>query len=140
MKSDFEVKVQIAKPVATVFQALTEPEHLIRYFLASASASLSPGASVVWAWSAHEKQTLEVVAFIPEQCITLSWNHSETGYLTEIHIELTTEDTMTTQVVIRETGWKDDAQSVNYALHHCAGWNTLLLCLKAYLIYDIDLR
>lgn len=139
MNPDFEVKVRIAKPVAIVFQALTEPEHLTRYFLASASAPLAPGESVVWAWSAHEKQTLEVIQYTPEQQVTLSWTHSETGYPTEVQIELVSQGNET-QVMIRETGWKADAQSVDLALRHCAGWNTLLLHLKAYLVFDVDLR
>lgn len=139
MEIHFQVKAQIHKPVNEVFSAIVEPQHLTQYYLQSASAPLEAGNTIHWQWSQYEKQDLLVKALIPDQSIVIEWTHSETGYPTTIEIRF--EDRGDScQVSLSEVGWRSDQQSLEFAFKHCAGWNLLLLNLKAYLQFGIDLR
>ncbi len=139
MNINFQVKVQINKPVNEVFKALIEPQHLVQYYLQSASATLETGNTIQWQWSKYEKQDLFVKALIPNQSIVLEWTHSETGYPTTIEILLEDKGD-SCRVSLSEVGWQSDQQSLDFAFNHCTGWNLLLLNLKAYLQFGVDLR
>ena len=139
MNIDFSVKVQIHAAASEIFKAMTDPQHLTQYYLYAASAPLEAGNTVHWQWSQYEKQDLEVKALIPDQSIVLEWTHSETGYPTTIEIRVEDKGE-SSRVSVRETGWQEDQDSLDFAFQHCNGWNIFLLNLKAYLQFKVDLR
>ncbi|PKL74860.1 MAG: hypothetical protein CVV27_18335 [Candidatus Melainabacteria bacterium HGW-Melainabacteria-1] len=139
MPADFEVDEFIAKPASDIFAAITSPEHLERYFLASSSATLEAGREVLWQWSQYDKQLFQVMSVIPDQRIELEWTAQEVAYPTQVHIVLSAEG-HGTRVRIRETGWQEDQASLGFALLHCAAWQQMLCYLKAYVLFGVSLK
>jgi len=54
-----------------------------------------------------------------------------------VSIALSSEENGT-RVTITEEGWKDG--ELESAFEHCAGWQHMLLCLKARMAFGIDLH
>ena len=73
------------------------------------------------------------------KAIHLEWSHSETGYPTQIIFNLEQRGEQII-VSIEETGWKENQESLDYAFKHSSAWNMMLLNLKAYLQFGVDLR
>lgn len=138
MQPEVEVKETIARPPLDVYEALVDAEELVAYFVRQTSGSLVAGQDVIWQWSEQDQQRVSVLEVVPQQRIELSWTVAEVGYPTRVSFELSpVEDG--TRLSIREADWKDQADSVGFALTHCAAWERMLLCLKAYLEHGIRL-
>lgn len=45
-----------------------------------------------------------------------------------------------TLVTLCEYGWGSDRRSVLQSYGHCSGWQEMLMCLKALLVFGVDLR
>ncbi len=39
-----------------------------------------------------------------------------------------------------ESGWEEDQKGLELSYQNCSGWQHMMLCLKAYVQHDIDLR
>lgn len=139
MSYEFEVHEVIPKTAHDVFQAITQPEHLSKYFLEEASGALAAGQSVTWKFGPYDQETLHVLELTPNQRIELEWQAREVGYSTHVLIRLEAKGEQT-KVLIRENGWKNNEESAGFALLHCGAWQQFLCYLKAYLQYGVSLK
>jgi uncharacterized protein YndB with AHSA1/START domain len=106
------------------------------YFVHDASASMTEGAAITWSFGIYGKGEIRVKSLVKNKQIVLEWGQKRT----EFHIE--PEDGGASSIVkITETGWEDfTPESVADALDRTEGWTDMLLSMKAYLMYGVDLR
>jgi uncharacterized protein YndB with AHSA1/START domain len=136
----FTVRQAIGRPVAEVFRAVVEPEKLCSYFTATASAPLEAGSTVRWTWEGGEADTAHVHDVIPDRRIVLGWKAYRVDYETRCVFEFEASGEGRTVIRVSESGWQNDPEGRASSYEHCQGWTHMLLCLKAWLEHDIDLR
>ncbi len=142
MELKFQVHAKIARPVAVVFDAVTEPIQLSSYFTAGgASGPLKQGATVLWKFGDHPGEfPVRVAKLVPNERIEFDWEAEEGGYNTCVAMTFEALDASTTLVKIAESGWREDPKGLKSSYGNCYGWTQMLCCLKAYLEYNINLR
>jgi len=126
----FSVVVSVPRPVEEVFDHIVEPGLLSSYFTSEASGPLVAGAQVTWTWRDGQSETVDVESVETNRSVVFTWSDSRT--------RVTISLTGATKVTITEEGWKDG--ELESAFEHCAGWQHMLLCLKARMAFGIDLR
>jgi uncharacterized protein YndB with AHSA1/START domain len=140
MTVGFEVQLKIRKPAAEVFAAVVDPDRLSGYFVQSASAPLTTGATVMWKFAeSSEAASVTVVEVVAPERIVIEWTASG-GYATRATMTFTPIDDANTMVAIAESGWPGDEPALKSSHDHAGGWMHMMACLKAYLEYGINLR
>ncbi|MGV3523838.1 MAG: SRPBCC domain-containing protein [Candidatus Sericytochromatia bacterium] len=137
--SPFQIRETLHKPIAEVYQALTDPAQLSRYFAQSAHGEAQVGHEMVWKLGDYETLTFRVEQAEPPHRLALSWQAGELDYPLQLVFELVEQNGITT-LSITETGWQHDAFSQHSSYKHCQAWQRLALSLKAWLQHGIDLR
>lgn len=142
MALEFEVYGKIARPVATVFNAVVEPKELSSYFTTGgASAPLAEGATVLWNFADFPGEfPVKVTRLVPNERIELSWEAAERGYDTRVVLTFEAIDPGTTLVRIAESGWRDNPKGQESSYGNCFGWTQMLCCLKVWVEHRINLR
>jgi len=141
MEPRFEVQLKIRKPVAEVFEAVVDPGKLSGYFTKTAKGRLATGTTVMWSFPEFEGEfPVKVKEVVPNDRIVLQWEAEEGGYDTLIEMVFKPLDGGNTMLQIRESGWRDNAKSVESSYKNCGGWMHMACSLKAYLEYGINLR
>src|SRR5687768_2970970 len=134
-----EVSQQIAKPIDQVFEAIVNPDHMVNYFVSEASGPIEKGASLCWTFGdVGVSCDIKVIGLKKNEQITFTWPTGEKD--TTVNISLIPIDDYLTEITATETGWDLDADGVKKALGQTQGWTDMLLCLKAYLEFNINLR
>jgi uncharacterized protein YndB with AHSA1/START domain len=132
------VETQIARPVAEVFEAIVDPAKLSRYFTSRSSGRIEPNARLVWEWSdVGGKLDVQIVQVEANQRVMFVWK--ATGAPTKVTLELAA-DGEATKLVAREAPFALTEEGAVAAVQQTQGWTDFGLCLKAYLLHDIDLR
>ena len=134
----FAVSTEVPRPVEEVFDHIVEPGLLSSYFTSEASGPLIVGAKVTWSWPEGQSETVDVEEVETNKRVVFRWKAFEVGTRTKVTIGLASLGPNRTKVTIEEEGWKDD--EVASAFEHCAGWQHMLLSLKARMAFGIDLR
>ena len=142
MPLSFEVYGKIARPVAEVFGAVTDPRELSSYFTTGgASAPLREGATVTWSFADFPGAfPVKVTKLVPDERIELSWGAAEGGYDTRVVMTFEAVDAGTTLVRIAESGWRDTPKGQESSYGNCSGWMQMLCCLKGWVEHRINLR
>lgn len=142
MSLKFEVYGKIARPVATVFNAVVDPKELSSYFTTGgASGPLREGATVTWDFADFPGGfPVKVTKLVPNERIEIEWAASEGGYDTHVVMTFEAVDATTTLVKISESGWHDTAKSQEASYRNCFGWSQMLCCLKVWVEHGINLR
>lgn len=142
MTLQFEVHAKIAKPVADVFRAVTDPKQLSSYFTTGgASAALAEGVTVIWKFSDYAGEIpVQVTSVVPEERIEFTWETNEGGYDTGVVMHFEAQDDGKTLVRIAESGWRDTEKGRESSYGNCSGWMQMLCCLKAWAEHGINLR
>lgn len=136
MNLEVKAAVSIPNPAHEVFDAIVNKDKIINYFVREASASLVEGIEVTWDFGLYGKGNVLVTAVDDNRRVAFEWDNKKT----EITLE-PADDGFSTSVKIRETGWTEiDQKSIDDALDRTQGWTDMLLCLKAYLQFGVDLR
>ena len=130
----FSVSAHVPRPVEEVFDHIVEPGLLSSYFTSEASGPLVAGAKVKWSWPDGQSETVDVESVETNRSVVFTWKAFESDSRTRVTIALSGD----TEVTITEEGWKDG--ELASAFEHCAGWQHMLLCLKARMAFGIDLR
>lgn len=136
---NYSISYPIAKPREDVFRAFVDPAILITYFPKHASGPLQDGVTVRWTWD-HEMADFSVDRLIPYDSIKAHWQAYGVEY--EVNTEFmfhARKDGMTI-VTITESGFHDDEKGRIASYAQCSGWTDFLLCLRARLEHNIDLR
>jgi uncharacterized protein YndB with AHSA1/START domain len=142
MELRFQVYAKIARPLAAVFSAITEPDALSAYFTTGGSSGpLRQGATVIWKFgSMPGEYPVKVTKLVPDQRIEFDWETNEKGYDTHVEMSFEALDSNTTMVRIAEYGWRENPKGLESSYLNCHGWTQMLCCLKGHLEYNINLR
>ena len=142
MELKVDVYAKIARPVAEVFAAVTDPKQLSAYFTTGgASASLVEGATVIWKFGDYPGEIpVSVTKLVPNERIEFSWGAEDGAYQTAVVITFEGLAGGGTLVRVVETGWRQGPQGLKGSYLNCSGWMQMLCCLKAFVEYRINLR
>jgi uncharacterized protein YndB with AHSA1/START domain len=134
----FSVSTHVPRPIEEVFDHLVEPGLLSSYFTSEASGPLEAGKRVHWTWASGESADVDVETVERNRRVVLRWKAFRVETITRVAIAFERTSDERTLVTIEESGW--DASETVSAFEHCAGWQHMLLCLKARMAFGIDLR
>jgi uncharacterized protein YndB with AHSA1/START domain len=142
MDLSFDVHARIARPVAEVFAAVTQPHKLSAYFTTGgASGPLREGSTVTWKFGdTPGEYPVAVTGLVPDRRIEFDWETNSGGYDTHVVMTFEPTDDGGTLVRIAESGWKADATGLEDSYGNCSGWMQMLCCLKAWVEHGINLR
>ena len=143
MELKFTVRAKIQRPVAQVFDAVYNPQHLSQYFTtAGASAPLDAGTTVWWEFADYPgKFPVQVKGVVPNQRIVFEWaTEGPEAYNTRVEMTFEALDAQSTLVSISEGKWKEDQRGLDHSYGNCHGWTHMSCALKTYLEYGINLR
>jgi len=142
MELKFDVYAKIARPVASVFEAVTDPGELSAYFTTGGSSGpLREGARVLWKFGdAPGEYPVQVTKLVPNERIEFTWDAEADTYRTKVIMTFEALDGGHTLVRIVEGAWKADPKGLKNSYGNCFGWTQMLCCLKAHLEYKINLR
>ena len=155
MDLKFKVAARIANPVEEVFEAVSDPAHLSRYFTTGgAKGRLETGATVEWDFRDYPGAfPVWVIEVVPNEKIILEWEASEgeppnveggaltaTDYRTRVTMRFKELDDGRTLVEIAEEGWRENQGALDASYGNCQGWSQMLCALKLWLEHGINLR
>ncbi|MBN9681395.1 MULTISPECIES: SRPBCC domain-containing protein [unclassified Corallococcus] len=140
MEPKFQVQLKIRKPVAQVFEAVVNPAKLSGYFVKTSSGPLAAGTTVKWSF-AEAPGEFDVIAreVTANERIVFEWP-TDDGYDTRVEMSFVPLDAGNTMVKISESGWRPDEKGITASYGNAGGWMHMMLCLKGYLEYGINLR
>jgi uncharacterized protein YndB with AHSA1/START domain len=140
----FTVSGRISRPVAEVYEAVTDPDRLSKYFTTGgARGRLDPGAEVSWDFADFPGRfPVTVVEAQAPNRIVIEWDGSETvADRTRVVFEFAPiDDGARTLVTIAESSWRATDAGAKSAFGNCEGWTGMLAALKAWLEHGINLR
>jgi uncharacterized protein YndB with AHSA1/START domain len=123
-----EWKVHLASPPVAVFELLTTDGGRERFW---AERSRGEEGAFTLTFLSGEQLRCAVVAQSPPQCFAFRYFKD-----TLVEITLTADERGETDLSLTEIGFKDDA----HRMENYAGWVQVLLCLKAAVDHNVDLR
>lgn len=136
MELKSKASLQILKPIAEVFEAIVEPNHMTQYFISESNGRMESGAELKWKFPEFEDVfPITQIKVNSPSFISFVW---DTETVVEIHLEALND--RNTVVRVREKGKSLSEENLAWALSNSAGWANFLDCLKAYLEYGINLR
>lgn len=138
---NIQVKIEqkISKPVEDIFDAIVNPKKMSQYFVTAASGPMTEGTAPIWTFAdVGVKLTINIKKIKKKKLILFEWPAS--GVMTEVEIVLEPVSKPSTLIKIRESEWNMDIEDANRAMQQTQGWIDMLLCMKAFLEYGIDLR
>jgi uncharacterized protein YndB with AHSA1/START domain len=138
-KIKFKVAIRINKPVEEVFKAFTDNSIICNYFVSKASAPIkAAGDKILWEWG-KEKTEITITDYEENKTVAFTWPGYKVDYDTHARFEFEEKDGKTV-VTVTEEGWKGDDEGINSSLANNSGWTDMLLCMKAWVMYGVDLR
>lgn len=145
MDLKFQIQTKIQKPIDEVFDAVYNPEKLSGYFTnGGSSAPLDEGTEVEWRFADNPDEepisgSVTVKQVIPNELIVIEWE-ADKGRMTRTEMNFEKAGPDETIVRISESGWQETQDGLNRSYRNCMGWSHMVMCLKAYLEYGINLR
>ncbi|MFS8130367.1 MAG: SRPBCC domain-containing protein, partial [Candidatus Dojkabacteria bacterium] len=132
------IEETIPKPIAEVYDAIVDPKKLVNHFVNATSGELQEKKSVRWSFGEGGEVDVRVTKLIPNALIELSW--AATGLTTEVEIRVEEIGHNLTKIRITEGEWKLDKDSFAVGVEQTHGWTGFLDGLRAYLLFNINLR
>lgn len=150
MNPTYAVYTHIDRPVSEVFQAIVQRETFTKVFAEYSSGDLIQGSTVQWGMG-QDTCSVQVKQVLDDQRIELTFKPNEFAipqlregdkrdYEATLVFLFEPADGGGTMVTLCEYGWQQDGRSILQSYGHCSGWQNMLDCLKALLVYGIDLR
>jgi uncharacterized protein YndB with AHSA1/START domain len=128
--------IRIAAPVEKVWSAVTEPEHISRWFGEAALDGSGPGARGSLFWADRGHVPLRIEAIDPPRTVSYRWSNDEAaggGLPEEVDDAHSTVFTFTltatadgTELTVVETGFETTADPAANLESHRAGWDSEL--------------
>ena len=154
MDLKFKVSARVARPAHEVFEAVADPAKLSAYFTTGGAVGrLESGATVQWEFADFPGPfPVEVAEVEADRRIVLKWEANdgppEDGVATAGAAYLTTviftfeplDGDRRTLVAIEESGWRETETGLKAAFGNCMGWSQMLVALKAWVEYGVNLR
>ena len=142
MVQNLEIKaaIEIQKPAAVVFEAITDPAQMSRYFISRSTGIMEEGKQLVWNFPEFDIDVpVRVGKLIQNQYLSFYWAGDDQKELL-VEISLSSRENGSTVVTVTEKGMNNDEAGINWLKGNTEGWANFLACLKAYLEYGINLR
>ncbi len=142
MVQNLEIKaaIEIQKPAAAVFEAITDPAHMSRYLISRSTGIIEEGKQLVWYFPEFDIDVpVRVGKLIQNQYLSFYWAGDDQKELL-VEISLSSRENGSTVVTVTEKGMNNDEAGINWLKGNTEGWANFLACLKAYLEYGINLR
>ena len=137
---EINVKLQIQKPIAEVFEAIVNPEMMTNYFISKSTGRMEEGKKLIWNFPEFEIDCpVKVGKIEPDKYISYIWD-SEDGKELLVEMNLSTIDNNSTLVTITEKSMENNETGIKWLMNNSFGWSNFLACLKAYLEHGINLR
>lgn len=141
--SDNRLKVNlqmgILKPVHEVFEAIVDPEKMIKYFTSKSTGRIECGKTLKWEWKDFDAEhEIKVIKVEKNKLVSFKWDGS--GIECTVIISLESKEANNTLVKITEEEWTPDFEGAKSCMGQVEGWTHFLCCLKAYLEYGVNLR
>ena len=141
MSVAFQVQLKIRKPVAEVFEAVRDERKLTGYFVQNASGPFATGATLTWKFDeAPEPFPVQVREVVKNEKIVFDWPTADPKVLTRVTMTFKVIDAANTMVQIAEGGWDNTPDGLRQSHDNAGGWMHMMVCLKGYLEYGINLR
>jgi uncharacterized protein YndB with AHSA1/START domain len=142
MTVKFQVQLKIRKPVAEVFDAVVDPKKLAGYFVKEASGPMVAGQTVMWSFPEFKDSfPVEIAEVVKNERIVLVWEGDQGRGNTRVEMVFKPmENPAHTMVQIAESGWVNDEQGLKFSHGNAAGWMHMMMGLKGYLEYGVNLR
>lgn len=129
----------IPASIDRVFDAIVTGSKLSNYFISQADGDMNEGKTVKWRFSdVGAAITVEVSQVDLNKRILFGW--SVTGKPTTVEIILDLIADHKTAIRITESGWDNNEQGISMAMQQTIGWTDFYNCLKAYLLFNVNLR
>jgi len=132
------IEETITKPIAEIFDAIVDPQKLTKHFVNATSGELQEKKTVRWSFGEFGEVDVRVTTLIPNALIAFQW--AATGVTTEVEIRLEQISPILTKIGISEGEWKLDKDAFAEAVEQSHGCTGLIDNLKAYLLFNINLR
>lgn len=142
MVQNLEIKaaIEIQKPAAVVFEAITDPAQMSHYFISRSTGIMEEGKQLVWNFPEFDIDVpVRVGKLIQNQYLSFYWAGDDQKELL-VEISLASREKGSTVVTVTEKGMNNDEAGINWLKGNTEGWANFLACLKAYLEYGINLR
>lgn len=133
------IKDSINLPVGQVFDAIVDHVKMSKYFISAADSSIVEGRKIIWEW-ADENATQEIHVLKVEENKLIRFEWQATGNTTIADIRLEPVGENKTLVHITEGKWSNDEPGGMKAMQQTQGWTDFFDCLKAYLLFNVNLR
>jgi uncharacterized protein YndB with AHSA1/START domain len=125
-------------PPETVFQALTDPKILVKWFLSKAKLVQRKGGSYTFDWIGGYRMTNKVKRFEPNKTVSFSWidklKNGEVARTTASFVMAKKGNG--TMLKLRHTGFKDPEHFADCS----SRWAYYLTNMKSVLDHGVDLR
>jgi len=130
----------IRKPVDEVYEAFIDPNITTKFWFTNSSGRLEMGKRLCWQWAMYNASTtLEVKKLEPGKHILIEWGLDD--HPTLVEWTFTPQGKEATFVEITNSGFSGDGDAVvEQALGSAAGFEIVLVGLKAYLEYGLNLN
>ncbi|HLT07866.1 MAG TPA: SRPBCC domain-containing protein [Cyclobacteriaceae bacterium] len=136
MKLTAKASLQIQKPIEEVFEAVVNPEHISKYFIAKSSGRMESDTTLHWEFGDFPGEfPVEVKDVKAPQVVRFVWDQD-----TVVEIAFDAQDDQSTVVRITEGEKELSEENLEWLIGNTFGWGNFLDCLKAYLEYGINLR
>jgi uncharacterized protein YndB with AHSA1/START domain len=135
-----EREIMIDAPLERVWEVVTEPEHVGRWFSDSAEIDLRPGGEAALTWEEHGTARVRVEKVEPPHFFSFRWARPvgaepRKGNSTLVELSLSAEGESTRLRVVesgfRELEWSEKEKS-RYAEENTKGWKLELDELRDY--------
>ena len=146
-----KVSGRIAKPEHEEFAAVVDPAKLSKFFTTGAGAKgrLETGATVTWDFHDFPGAfPVKVIEVVQDKKVVLAWSSQDDAaegqtiapHDNTVTIEFEGLEDGRTLVNISEEGWGETPKGIKAMTGNTEGWTGMLIAMKAWLEYGINLR
>jgi len=140
MELKITLNTKMNKPTPEVFNAICDGEQITRYFTNKSSGPIEEGKTIQWFWKDYGEHPVKIKQVIPNKKIVFEWDSVRDKGRTQVQMDLESLGANQTNLKITEKGWSPTQNGLDDSYSNCSGWQSMSLCLKAYLEHGIDLR
>ena len=149
MNLEFTVQTRIQKPIAEVFDAVYNPDKMVKYFpQAGVKGAMDADTTVYWQFS-HEENHRDPIAVHVKKMeknkrIIFEWRANERDnknpdYNTTVEMTFESLSAGETLVKITESGWRDNDAALAGSYQNCNGWTQMMASLKTWVEHGFAL-